>query len=140
MPDPEHLITIGELSRRTNVAVSALRYYEELGLLSPHDRVSGRRRYTADAVDVVGRIRFLCDLRFTLAEIGSMGQADWKETVRRKAAELDDLLAKATAARAALDHALRCPHGDVGDCPTFWEVVRRHQAGRPLAAAHGHAP
>jgi DNA-binding transcriptional MerR regulator len=124
--------------------VSALRYYEELGLLEPHARVSGKRRYTADAVDTVGLIRFLCDLHFTLSEIGSMmgaeaGAQDTRRALkRRKMAELDDLIAKATAARVALDHGLRCPHPDVGECPTFWGIVKRHQAGESLALAHMH--
>ena len=39
------LLSIGELARRTSVAPSALRYYEELGLLRPETRESGRRRY-----------------------------------------------------------------------------------------------
>ena len=42
--------TIGELSRRTARAPSAIRYYEEIGLLPAPERVSGRRRYTEDAV------------------------------------------------------------------------------------------
>lgn len=142
--DAQRLITIGELSRRTNVAISALRYYEELGLLEPHTRISGKRRYTADAVDTVGLIRFLGDLHFTLREIGSMvkamsgAQDDWHALARRKVAELDDLIAKATAARVALDHGLRCPHGDVGECPRFWAILERHQAGESLALAHAH--
>src|SRR6266513_5556915 len=142
--DTEQLITIGELSRRTNLAVSALRYYEELGLLEPDARVSGQRRYRADAVDAVGLIRFLSDLRFTLREIGAMVAAEsgardtWRALAHRKMAELDDLIAKATAARMALDHALRCLQRDVGECPTFWGIVKRHQAGESLALAHAH--
>jgi DNA-binding transcriptional MerR regulator len=38
-------LTIGELAKRTGVATSALRYYEELGLIPAPVRVSGRRRY-----------------------------------------------------------------------------------------------
>ena len=39
------VLTIGDLARRTGTAPSALRYYEELGLLHPATRVSGQRRY-----------------------------------------------------------------------------------------------
>jgi hypothetical protein len=41
----DRLLTIGELARRTGVAASALRYWEELGLLATPTRVSGQRRY-----------------------------------------------------------------------------------------------
>jgi hypothetical protein len=45
------LLSIGELAERTGVARSALRYYDELGLLRPTARESGgRRRHAASAV------------------------------------------------------------------------------------------
>ena len=47
------LLTIGELSRRTGVATSALRYYEGIGLLRHATRISGQRRYPPEAVGVV---------------------------------------------------------------------------------------
>ena len=43
-------LTVGQLSQRTGVTTSALRYYDELGLVRPTRRVSGHRRYTVDAV------------------------------------------------------------------------------------------
>src|SRR5829696_2309373 len=48
------LLTIGELAQRTGVARSALRYYEQLDILQPNDRRSGRRRYDEAAVALVG--------------------------------------------------------------------------------------
>lgn len=38
-------LTIGVVARRTGLATSAIRYYEQLGLLPPRQRVNGRRRY-----------------------------------------------------------------------------------------------
>ena len=38
-------ITIGEVARRANVRASAIRYYEQVGLLPEPVRVHGRRRY-----------------------------------------------------------------------------------------------
>jgi MerR family transcriptional regulator, copper efflux regulator len=141
MADDE-LLTIGELSRRTHVAASTLRYYEELGLLRPDRRVSGRRRYPAEAVRVVGAILFLRDVGFTLDEIGRLMAArtkspgSWRELVRRKLSELDARIAEAQAARVAVEHALECPHEDIVACPNFQEVVRRRLAGRPLEEVH----
>jgi DNA-binding transcriptional MerR regulator len=64
-------LTIGELSQRTGAAPSALRYYEEIGVLAPPARVSGQRRYDPDAVGAVGAVLFLADVGFTLAESSS---------------------------------------------------------------------
>ncbi|MCX4721938.1 MerR family transcriptional regulator [Streptomyces virginiae] len=50
---------IGELSRRTGVAVHLLRYYEEQGLLHPQRRPSGYREYVEEDVVIVRRIRSL---------------------------------------------------------------------------------
>lgn len=136
------MLKIGELSERTGVASSALRYYEELGLLAPTDRVSGHRRYGRDAVVVVGVILLLRDVGFTLSEIGELmrGHADgtWRDVAQRKVAELDDRIAKATVARTALDHALHCPHDDILECPVFWSFVEGRVEGKALAEAHCH--
>ena len=43
------LLSIGELSDRTGVPTSTLRYYDELGLVRPATRIAGRRRYAASA-------------------------------------------------------------------------------------------
>jgi MerR family redox-sensitive transcriptional activator SoxR len=138
----DDLIAIGELSARTGVAASALRYYEELGLLTPRTRISGRRLYGRDAVTIVGLVRFLRDAQFRLSEIAQLmtsesdDSAVWHRLAERKIAELDDLIARAGAAREALDHGRHCPHSDPRDCPTFWRIVARHQVGQSIAEAH----
>lgn len=138
----DDLLTIGELGRRTGVATSALRYYDELGLLRPATRVSGRRRYAPDAVGVVGAVLFLRDVGFTLDEISSLMAAraksprSWRELARRKIAELDERIAEAQAARVAVEHALACPHDDVVTCPNFQEVVRLRLEGKTLREVH----
>src|SRR5262245_8425862 len=138
----DELLTIGELARRTDVATSALRYYEELGLLRPAARISGHRRYPPEAVGVVGVILFLRDVGFTLDEIRRLMAAwaksprSWRALARRKIAELDERIAEAQAARVAVEHALACPHEDIVTCPNFQEVVRQRLAGKPLKAMH----
>jgi DNA-binding transcriptional MerR regulator len=131
-------LTIGEVAHRTGAAPSALRYYEERGLLTPAARVSGRRRYGPEAVGVVGAILFLADVGFTLSEIEQLMAArstsprPWRDLARRKLVELDERIAEAQAARVAVEHALACPHDDIATCPNFQEVVRLRLAGRPL--------
>jgi DNA-binding transcriptional MerR regulator len=136
-----NLLSIGELSARTRVAASALRYWEELGLLRPETRVSGRRRYKAAAVEEAGVILFLQELGFSLKEIRqfirhrSSGRA-WRELAARKMADLEAQIVNATAARRAIDHALSCPQDNMLDCPNFWAAVDGVLEGKALAEAH----
>ena len=86
-------LTIGELAKRTGVATSALRYYEELGLLPAPGRVSDRRRYPESAVGLVGMILLLRDVGFSLREskalLASRTQAveGWRSLAHRKLAD-----------------------------------------------------
>ena len=140
----ERLLTIGELARRAGVATSALRYWEDLGLLPAPARISGQRRYPESAVALVGVILLLRDVGFSLAEqkalMASRGVAldEWRRLARRKQAELDEHIAKAQAAREAIDHALRCPHEDILQCPNFRGLITARLAGQPLHEAHSH--
>jgi len=141
---PDRLLTIGELARRVGIAPSALRYYEELGLLPAPTRISGQRRYAEAAVGRVGTILLLRDVGFSLAEqkafIASRGidRDTWRQLARRKLVELDDQIAKARTASAVIEHALRCPHDDIVECPNFASVIAARLAGRPLEEAHSH--
>jgi MerR family copper efflux transcriptional regulator len=138
------LLTIGERARRTGVAPSALRYYEELGLLPAPERISGQRRYSESAIGFVGIIRLLSDVGFSLAEQKAFMAAqagaphEWRRLARRKLAELDEHITKARAAREAIDHALHCPHEDIRQCPSFRSLVTARLAGQPLHEAHSH--
>ena len=126
---PDDLLAIGELADRTGVAVTALRYYDELGLVRPAGRVSGQRRYDGGAVRAVGAVLFLRDVGFTLAEIAQLIPAEgtpaagWSQLIDRKLAELADQRRRLDVARAALEHALACPAGDPTRCPRFWAII-----------------
>jgi MerR family transcriptional regulator, repressor of the yfmOP operon len=64
-------LRIGEVAKSTGLTTRTLRYWEQLGLLSPNShRESGERLYNASAIERVGRIRELQDLLgFSLAEV-----------------------------------------------------------------------
>lgn len=67
-PSPE-LLTIGALAKRVGFAVSALRYYEEVGLIPPAlRRESGHRVYPEAVQDVLILIRHCRDLGFSIEE------------------------------------------------------------------------
>jgi DNA-binding transcriptional MerR regulator len=141
---PDRLLTIGELARRAGIASSALRYYEELGLLPRPARASGQRRYPESAVGLVGIILLLRDVGFSLAEQKALLAAqavapdEWRRLARHKLAQLDDRIAKAQVAHEAIEHALRCPHEDILQCPNFRSLIIARLTGQPLHEAHSH--
>ena len=118
------LLTIGEVAEQAGVATSALRYYDELGLLPPATRVSGQRRYRPEAVARVGVI-------LLLASRAESPQA-WHALAEAKVDELRRAEASAQLARTALEHAMKCPKDDIVDCPTFWALVGDRLAGSSL--------
>lgn len=136
------LLTIGELARRTGVAASALRYWEEVGLLPAPARISGQRRYSDAAVAQVAVILLQRDAGFSLAEqkalADSRGAApeQWSRLHWRKLAQLDEQIARALLAREAITHALRCPHQDQRQCPNFRSLVMARLDGQSLQEAH----
>jgi DNA-binding transcriptional MerR regulator len=88
------LLSIGELAERSGVATTALRYYDERGLVRPATRSSGRRRYAESAVAEVGATLFFREVGSSLAEISSFLTArdrrSRQEIVDRKLAELTE--------------------------------------------------
>jgi MerR family redox-sensitive transcriptional activator SoxR len=67
VPDP---LTIGELAGRSGVATSALRFYEERGLITADRTGAGHRRYSRATVRRVAFIVFAQRIGLTLEEIG----------------------------------------------------------------------
>src|SRR5215472_15481815 len=97
---PDRLLTIGELARRTGVATSALRYYEERGLLPAPARMSGQRRYAESTVALVSIILLLRDVGFSLSEqqafmtSRAVAPDGWRRLARRKLSQLDEQIRK----------------------------------------------
>ena len=139
---PERTLTIGELANRTGIAPSALRYYEELGLIPPAPRVSGKRRYSRSLVELLGMVLLLRDVGFSLSEIKALTSSkspdDWRDLAHHKLNELDEHIARAQVARVALRHSLRCRHQNLLECPNFSSVLAARLAGKPLEEAHAH--
>jgi MerR family transcriptional regulator, redox-sensitive transcriptional activator SoxR len=63
-------LTIGELSARTGVAPSALRFYEAEGLITASRTSGGQRRYTRDTLRRVSFMRIAQQVGLSLDEIG----------------------------------------------------------------------
>jgi len=143
MPAPVGLIAIGELARRSGLTSSALRYYEQVGLLSPATRAGGRRHYRASSAERVAFIQLCQDAGFTLREIrallaaGSRRGRAWARIAEAKLRELDTRIAQAMHAKTVVQHALACPHRNIVMCPNFRAALKpyldsRERPGRPI--------
>ena len=64
-------ISIGTLSKRTGMAVSAIRYYEEIGLIHPNRTASGQRRFAKSDIRRIAFVIATQRLGFSLPEIRS---------------------------------------------------------------------
>ena len=137
---PSRLLSIGELAERTGVAPTALRYYDELGLVRPALRESGQRRYAPTAVAQVGVILLFREVGFSLAEIGSLTAAgdrqSHRELIDRKLAELSEQQHRLDVTRALLEHGRRCPADAHTECPQFWSIVEGQLRGLSLEESH----
>lgn len=103
---------------------SALRFYEQRGLLIPAGRVSGQRRYRPEAVERLRLLRFCQRLGFTLDEIyelldhrrGRKGKQRWRELVDAKTEQLDEEIARARAMKRILVASRDCDCVSLDSC------------------------
>ena len=109
--------TIGQVARQSGIATSAIRYYEEIGLLPAPTRVNGRRRYDTSAPQRLAVIARAQQAGFTLEEIrtlffgfaaGTHPSARWEPLARRKLADLDAQVARIRAMQELLREGIRC--------------------------------
>ncbi|MFZ6027397.1 MAG: MerR family transcriptional regulator [Chloroflexota bacterium] len=83
-----HRLTIGQLAQRLGIRTSALRYYEQEGLLAPSGRSeAGYRFYAPEAEDVVRFIQRAQQLGFSLSDIRTLLQARPGDDVLLKVAQ-----------------------------------------------------
>jgi MerR family redox-sensitive transcriptional activator SoxR len=109
-------LSIGELADKARVRASALRYYEQRGLLPGAHREGGRRMWPATAVRRVALIKMAQRAGFTLAEIAQLISSDttpsatrqWRQLAARKLPELDQHIADTQTLRQAVADCLEC--------------------------------
>ena len=118
------MLSIGEVSQISGVRPSALRYYEDAGLISPVARISGRRHYEASVLSRLDVIACAQDAGFTIAEVRQLlgGEKEspggWRVLAERKLREVDAVIEKAQATRRLLEDSLRYDGIALEDCAT----------------------
>lgn len=113
-------MTIGELSRRSGIPASAIRYYEDIELLEPPERRGGKRVFDETSLTRLTVIQFAKNAGFTLAEIrqlvrGFEGER-WKRLAEKKLAEIEATATHLTVMRELLRTVVRCGCIDLDEC------------------------
>lgn len=127
------LLSIGEVSDATGLRPSALRYYEEVGLIKPSARVAGRRHYDPSVLRRLAIIALCQEAEFTVREIRELlsasrrSRATWRRFAQGKLEEVKAHIQRAHATKDLLERVLACGCGDPADC----DMVRG-AAGRRL--------
>jgi len=137
------LVTIGEAAQVLALNTSALRYYEDRGLVTP-ERRGGKRMYSREHLRRLAFIQLMQRLGIRLDAASAVldePSDEWRDVVREQIAAIDELIAKANGARDFLEHALACPADHpVDECPHMIEVLDKRLDGltiEELAAEHG---
>jgi MerR family redox-sensitive transcriptional activator SoxR len=112
------LLAIGELGRRSGMPPSALRFYEELGLITSTRTSSGQRRFERSTLRRLAFVRAARNVGLTLEEIAAaLGtlpdgrpptRADWIRLSRAWQARLDEQIAALQALRNDLGSCIGC--------------------------------
>ena len=145
----ESEMTIGEVARQVGIATSAIRYYEEIGLLPTPTRVNGRRRYDWSAVQRLCVIEYAQQAGFTLGEIrelffgfavGTHPRERWEALARRKLAELEEQRGRIRAMESLLREGLRCGCLTIEECSVWLSGLNQSPSSGSAAHTTGTFP
>ena len=116
--DKNDLLPIGELARRTGLAVSAIRFYEDHGLIQPMRTQGNQRRFLRSDIRRLSFILIAQKLGLGLseieAELANLPQGrtptvlDWQKLSRSVRVALDAKIQLLTRTRAKLDECIGC--------------------------------
>lgn len=134
-------LTIGQIADRTGMAVSAIRYYEDEGLIQPYRTASGQRRFDRFDLRKLSFIRIAQSLGFPLARIRDVladlpeGRAptksDWTRISNVFRQDLDERIATMRQLRDKLDACIGCGCLSLDACALYnkKDAASRHGPG-----------
>jgi MerR family redox-sensitive transcriptional activator SoxR len=112
------LLTIGEVSRRSGVAASALRFYEQRGLIASERAGAGHRRFPRPVLRRIAFIVFAQRIGLSLHEIGgelsklppdrAPTRRDWARLSSGWTERIDDRIAELERLKAGLTECIGC--------------------------------
>lgn len=119
------LLAISAVARQVGLRPSAIRYYEQIGILVPAQRIGGQRRYDETVLYRLAVIQRARQAGFTLDEIrqlfyGFRNDAPpserWKKLSQRKLVELDQLMEGIKSMQSLLQRSGKCRCASLDEC------------------------
>jgi len=118
-------LSISEVARLVGLRASAIRYYEQIGILKPAGRKSGKRLYDSTVLRRLAVIQRAQETGFTLVEIRELlfGFSDqdappkrWQGLAERKLAELDAAADRIELMKRLLNRLRGCNCSALDEC------------------------
>ena len=118
-------MAISDVAREFGLRTSAIRYYEQIGILPPAMRKNGRRRYDDSALFRLAVVQRARETGFTLEEIrelffgfppGTRPPKRWHKLSERKSAELRERVNRLKLMQALLDRVKQCHCDALEEC------------------------
>lgn len=140
------MLTIGEVARRSGVAATTLRYYEQIGLLPAPTRLGGQRRYDEAVLSRLEVIALCKTAGFALDEIQRLfaddapGRPASRALARAKLAQIDAQLDSLTRARAVIEWGCGAPARRSTPAPAAFTQPGPHPSARTYAQPEGSDP
>jgi MerR family redox-sensitive transcriptional activator SoxR len=127
--DKNDLLPIGDLARRTGLAVSAIRFYEEKGLIQAMRTMGNQRRFLRSDIRRLSFILIAQRLGLGLTEIESElaklpqgrtpTQSDWQKISRSMRGQIDKKIQLLSLTRAKLDECIGCGCLSLSRCQLY---------------------
>lgn len=134
-----NVLSIGEVAARTGLSVSAIRFYESAGLVSPTRNTGGQRRFLRSDIRRLSFILIAQKLGFTIDQIRQQlttlpdgrtpTQKDWTRMSRHFRKELDDRIDMLTRLRDKLDGCIGCGCLSLKKCSLYNPEDRAMDSG-----------
>lgn len=121
------MLSIGDVADKSGTSTSAIRYYEQIGLIPAPERVSGRRAYTEEILGRLETIKLAQSAGFQIDEIKQLldgfdshvaPSERWKLMAKKKQEELEEKIGHMSRMRAILANSLDC------DCLSWEECLK----------------
>jgi len=132
-------ISIGQLSQRTGISVSAIRYYETQGLVSSERSSGGQRRFLRSDIRRLSFVLIAQQVGFTIEQISDQlaslpngrtpNKKDWSRMSRGFRLALDEKINSLTQMREQLDGCIGCGCLSLARCKLYNPQDRAYRKG-----------
>lgn len=136
---PSQGLTIGAVAKRTGLAVSAIRFYETLDLVTPLKNSSGHRRFDRSDIRKLSFVMIAQELGVSLRDLSALMKtlpqgrpptaADWTRMATKFRKDLDQRIAKAERLRDTLDGCIGCGCLSLQKCALYNPQDRARLSG-----------